>query len=76
MKAISIVTLIACIVGLGLTAAVAPEPYCLSKPLYKQFPLAIAEILSHDMALSFTGYNLDIQLTSNNTFATLSKKLQ
>jgi len=28
------------------------------------------------MAQSFSGYNLDIQLTSNNTFATLSKKLR
>jgi len=28
------------------------------------------------MAQSFSGYNLDIQLTSNNTFATMSKKIR
>jgi hypothetical protein len=40
----------------------APVPFCQSKPLFKQFPLSAEELLSHDMADTFSGYNLDIAL--------------
>ena len=76
MKTIVLLVLTACLLATGLGAAFAPEPFCLSKPLYKQFPLVMEEVLSHDFAQSFSGFNLDIQLTSNNTFATMSKKLR
>ena len=40
MKAITFFAFIA-FIGVVIGAGVAPEPYCLSKPLYKQFPLAM-----------------------------------
>lgn len=75
MKAFTFFALIA-LIGVVIGAGVAPEPYCLSKPIYKQFPLAMEEILSHDMSSSFSGYNLDITIPSDVTFATVSKKLR
>jgi hypothetical protein len=40
MKALAFIAFVATI-GLVITAGVAPEPYCLSKPFYKQFPLVM-----------------------------------
>ncbi|CAM6004635.1 unnamed protein product [Sphagnum balticum] len=62
------------LVAAAMAASKAPVPYCFSKPLFDQFPLAAEEVLSHDMATSFTGYNLNISLLSQNSFATLSSK--
>lgn len=58
------------------TIARAPAPFCQSKPLFKQFPLALEEILSHDMADTFYGYNLEIVLPAENPIASISKKWQ
>ena len=55
-------------------AANAPSPYCNSRPIYKEGPLTYEERLSHDMDDAFSGYNLDIELASNNSFAKMSKK--
>jgi hypothetical protein len=45
-----------------LAVARAPTPYCVSKPLYKQLPLTYEEILTYDMDIPFSGYNLFIHL--------------
>ncbi len=74
MKALAFFIFIA-IFSLALATAVAPEPYCKTRPLYKQFPLVMEEILTHDMSDSFAGYNLEISLPSNLNFATISKKI-
>ncbi len=39
MRIINLIALLSVIVSLTLSIGVAPDPYCLSKPLYKQFPL-------------------------------------
>jgi hypothetical protein len=54
----------------------APTPFCQSKPLFKQFPLAVEELISHDMSDTFSGYNLNITLASNNTIASISRKFE
>ena len=60
---------------LGCALAVrAPVPYCNSRPIYKEGPLAYEERITHDMDTAFSGYNLDIQLASNSTCASLTKK--
>ncbi len=41
MKAFVGVLLLAALISLTLAAGIAPEPYCLSKPLYKQYPLVM-----------------------------------
>jgi hypothetical protein len=76
IKPIAMIVLVALLLSPSLGIAFAPEPYCLSKPLYKQFPLTIEEELSHNMADSFNGYNLDISLPQNISFATMSQKLR
>lgn len=52
----------------------APLPFCQSKPLFKQFPLTVEELLSHDMADTFSGYNLQINLVGENPIASISRK--
>jgi hypothetical protein len=72
-----ICTLLICSVLISISEQIgkAPQPYCQSKPLYKQFPMVPEEIISHDMDTSFSGYNLNIELTSNNSFVTMNKKI-
>lgn len=54
----------------------APKPYCSSKPLVKQFPFTVDELLTYDMSKTFTGYNLAISLGSNNSWASVTPKWQ
>ena len=51
-----------------------PSPFCSSKPLFKQTPLSPGELRSHDMSDAFVGYNLNITLASNNSFAKITPK--
>ncbi len=53
----------------------APTPYCNSKLIVKQFPIASEELLVVDTANWFSGYNLDVKLGSNNSWAAVSKKV-
>jgi hypothetical protein len=52
----------------------APSTYCTSKALYKQFPIASEELIMHDTADFFSGYNLNVTLGSNNSWAAVSQK--
>lgn len=52
----------------------APSPYCTSKTTIKQFPLASEELIIHDTADFFTGYNLKVSLGTNSSFASVSSK--
>lgn len=52
----------------------APVPYCSSKVMYKQIALAAEEYVSVDMSDFFSGYNLNVTLGSNNSFADVYRK--
>ena len=69
-------TFIALLLTFTLVTSVArlPSPYCNSKPLFKQTPLSPKELRSHDMSDAFSGYNLNITLASNNSFASMTPK--
>lgn len=54
--------------------AKAPLPFCSSKNILKQFPLTIDEVISTDLSDIFTGYNLNITIPSNNSFARITPK--
>ena len=54
----------------------APTPYCQSKPLFKQFPITAYELMYHDMADTFSGYNLNITLASESNLASMTRKWQ
>lgn len=54
----------------------APSTYCTSKTTIKQFPLASDELVIHDTADFFSGYNLNVTLGSNNSWASVSNKWQ
>jgi hypothetical protein len=70
---LSLFLLLALIIS-ACAIAKAPVPSCTAKTLYKQFPLTVGEILTHDMDRSFSGYNLNITLATNNSFASLTRK--
>lgn len=57
------------------TAARAPVPHCVAHPVLEQAPLSIGERLDVQIDGFFSGYNLDLTVASNNTFARLNKKL-
>ena len=73
IETIVLILLIVCISP--SSNSIAPRPYCMSKPIYHNFPLASQQILTHDMADHFSGYNLNINITSKNLFATMSPKI-
>ena len=55
-------------------AARAPIPYCLSKPIYKEFPLTFEEACDYDLEQIFSGYNLNISLAKGNNVASVGRK--
>ena len=59
---------------LTINSAKPPAPFCQSRPILKELPLTYEEKLATDMAQLFSGYNLDIELASNNSFVKINKK--
>ena len=70
------VTILIMVLLSAATASKIPVPFCHSRPLFKETALSYEEKLSHDAADFFSGYNLDIAIASNNSFARISKKFQ
>jgi hypothetical protein len=58
-----------------MAAARAPVPYCVAHQYIDQAPLSQGERLEVQLDNMFSGYNLDLSIASNNTFARLNKKL-
>lgn len=53
----------------------APSTYCAAQPIIKQIPITSEELIVQDTADLFSGYNLDVTLGSNNSWAAVSKKV-
>lgn len=53
-----------------------PVPFCNSHSIFKQGPLSFSEKVVINTGDAFSGYNLDIALVSNNSFAKINKKFQ
>ena len=51
-----------------------PKPYCLSRPMYKEFPLTSEELVTYDMSQSFSGFNLNITLGKESDVASIGRK--
>jgi len=66
-----VMVLLACQVH---SIARAPTPHCSTYPTIKQLPLAADELFSFDMSTAFSGYNLNITIGTNNSWADVTRK--
>ena len=69
------ILLLSLVVVSAFAIARAPVPYCSIRPELKQVPLSLGEQMIVNMDGLFTGYNLDIALATNHSFALLTKKM-
>ena len=56
------------------SVARAPTPFCSSKPIYKQVPITVGEIIDADVSSMFQGYNLNVTTAVDYPFASVSRK--
>ena len=73
MKIQSLLILVA-LIAFAHQASLVPKPFCKAKALASHVPLSAGETLFHDMADAFSGYNLNISLATEHSFASLSSK--
>lgn len=65
-----------CLVVVGaMSASRAPTPYCMAHQYIDQAPLSYGERYDVKLDNMFSGYNLDLNVISNTTFAKITKKL-
>lgn len=74
LKTAAVVCLLLSLACQVLGVARAPAPYCSSKPLYLQFPVAQEELITYDMSNAFSGYNLNIVMAKESPIASIKKK--
>lgn len=69
------ILLLSLVVAYAMAESKAPSPFCVVKPMIKESPLALHETLKVDLDDYFSGYNLNFQLASNNSFATIKNRM-